>query len=195
MSHIPDAFAERLRSTFDGRLRIRWSVRAQEFRIEQKVGNAVVAPIRIDEDRDDLICARDGYDYVMSIRNGTRMPCPTCQFTELTVPALDTAHIRCSYCASKGLDGRVTAGYWPLEDALIDHLRKIDPLRGQTFELSAATDRRNRALLQSNENSISDIVISKGAEDYDALVGIPHFGYSTAKMWPAEMGPQPNQAS
>lgn len=190
MSQIPDQFAQRLQDTFDGRLRIRWSHKAQEFRIEQKVGNAVVAPIKIDADRDDLICARDGYDYVLSIRNGTRMPCPSCQFTELSVPALEFAHIRCPYCASQGRDGRVTAGYWPLEDALIDHLRKIDPLRGQTFELSKAADRKNRALLQSNENSISDIVTSKAEEDYNDLVGIPSFGYATSKMWPSDLGPQ-----
>lgn len=188
--NIPSAFEERLHSTFNGRLRIRWSVKAREFRIEQRVGNAITAPIRIEADRDDLICARDGFDYLLSIRNGDRMPCPECEWAELKVPVRDFVDIRCPYCASKGRQGRVVAGYWPLDDSLLDHLRKIDPLRGASAELAAAADRRNAAHLASLEAKMSNEIYAHGAENYDALVGIPHFGYSTSKLWPADLGPK-----
>lgn len=184
--NIPTAFEERLTKTFDGRLRIRWSVRAREFRIEQKVGNAVLAPIRIDEDRDDLICARDGYDYVLSVRSGDRMPCPSCEWTELPVPIREFRDIRCPYCASKGKQGRTVAGYFPLDDSLITHLQMLDPLRGASKELAQAADLRNEALLNSLERKFSNEILAHGSDNYDALVGIPHFGYSQAKHWPTE---------
>lgn len=187
--HIPDVFKERLERAFDGRLRIRWSVKAREFRIEQQVGRAVVPPVRIEEDRDDLICARDGFDYVLSVRSGDRMPCPECEWTELKVPVRGFVDIRCPYCASKGRQGRTVAGFWPLDDTLITHLQMIDPLRGASKELAAAADRRNEARLAQAERDFSNTIYAQGADHYNEMVGIPQFGYSTAKGWPSDMGP------
>lgn len=192
MQSIPSAFEERLRDAFDGRLRIRWSVKARELRIEQKVGNAITIPIRIDADRDDLICARDGYDYLLSIRSGDRMPCPECEWTELKVPVRDFVDIRCAYCASKGKQGRTVAGYWPLDDSLIDHLKKIDPLRGASQRLAKEADLANARRLASLEADFSNTIYAHGADHYAELVGIPQFGYSHAKHWPTDLGPQPS---
>lgn len=181
---IPTAFAERLKRAFGGRLRIRWSVRDREYRVEQRVGRAVTAPIRIDDDRDDLICARDGFDYVLSVRSGDRMPCPTCEWTELKVPIREFRDIRCPYCATKGKQGRTVAGYFPLDDSLITHLQMIDPLRGASKELADAADRRNAAKLASEERHLSNIVEAHGADHYADIVGIPQFSYTNAKHWP-----------
>ncbi len=182
---IPTNFENRLTRLFDGRLRIRWSVRAREWRIEQKVGRAIVPPIRIEEDRDDLICARDGYDYVLSVRSGDRMPCPSCEWTELPVPVKEFRDIRCPYCASKGKQGRTVAGYFPLDDSLITHLQMLDPLRGASKELVAAADRRNEALMASAERKLSNTVTAHGADHFNELFDIKQFAYSGAKHWPS----------
>lgn len=187
---IPAAFEERLRSTFQGRLRIRWSVKAREWHIEQKVGRAITAPIRIEADRDDLICARDGFDYLLTVRQGDRMPCPICEWQELKVPVRDFVDIRCAYCASKGLQGRTVAGFWPLDDSLIDHLKKLDPESDYSRNLAKDIDRRNQQREASQEADLSNTVKSAGSEHFDSIVGIPHFGFSTAKQWPADLGPQ-----
>ena len=175
--NAPTEFTERLHSTFDGRLRIRWSAAERQFHIEQKVGRAVVAPIRIEEGRDDLIRARDGYHPVMTITPGDRTPCPECNFT-LRVPVRDTADIRCPYCQLKGRTTRVVAGYWPLDDSLIEHLRKIDPLRPGSETLAEEADRRNHQRLQSAENDISNAGYAALDERYNRIVGIPQVGYT-----------------
>src|SRR5262245_29340645 len=110
--NAPTEFTERLQQKFDGRLRVRWSAKEQHFVIEQRVGRAVVAPIRISEGRDDLIRARDGYHPVMVISAGDRMRCPTCHY-EMKVPVRDTVDVKCEYCGLKGRQTHVVAGYWP----------------------------------------------------------------------------------
>lgn len=177
----PKNFRDRLEQAFQGRLRIRYSDRERAWHIEQQVGRAVVAPIAIEADRDDLIRARDGYHFVMSIREGTRMPCPVCHY-ELEVPAFDTADIRCGYCALKGRQTRVVAGFFPLNDFLIDHLRKIDPLRGAQRELAEQADRANALRLKAAEADLSDTVISAASDDYRRLVGIPMTGYTGKEL-------------
>lgn len=174
----PTEFTELLHKTFDGRLRIRWSASLNEFHIEQKVATGfALSPIRIDEGRDDLIRARDGYMFVMAVRTGDRMPCPECNY-KLTVPVFDTADIRCPYCAVKGRHTRVVAGFWPLNDRLIEHLRKIDPLRGASDELAAEADRHNQMLLASQENDYVNHGNAAAEENYRRLVGIPMVGYT-----------------
>lgn len=173
----PTTFTRQLKDEFQDRLRIRWSAKRREFHIEQRVGRMAPNPCRIDEGDDDLIRARDGYIHVMSISPGDRTPCPECHF-ELQVPVMDTADIRCPYCQIKGRTTRVVAGYWPLNERLIDHLRKLDPLRGHSHELAAEADRRNVARLKAAEANLSDTVISAADDDYRRLVGIPSVGYT-----------------
>lgn len=185
----PSTFVDRLHRVFDGRLRIRWSEKEREFRIEQKVGRAVVAPLAIDSGRDDLICARDGYSYVLAIRSGDRMLCPNCQWQELRVPVRDFVDVQCSYCASKGRQSRTTVGFWPLDDSLIDHLRRIDPTRGQVKQEAIDLDRRNTLREAAAERHAFNQGEAAALQDYNNLVGIPQFGYSHAKCWPSELGP------
>lgn len=173
----PPAFTRQLDDVFNGRLRIRWSAKRREFHIEQKVGRMAPNPCHIDEGDDDLIRARDGYIYVMSIRPGDRMPCPDCDY-QLSVPVMDTADIRCPYCQLKGRTTRVVAGYWPLNERLIEHLRRIDPLRGGSDEMAAAADAYNESRLKAAEAAYSDTIISAADDDYRRLVGIPSVGYT-----------------
>jgi hypothetical protein len=173
---VPTAFAERLRHTFDGRLRLRWSVREKNWHVEQKVGHGfALAPARIEEDRDDLICARDGYFHIMTITPGDRMPCPKCEY-KLRVPVMEIEHLRCPYCQLKGRATRVFAGYWPLDDNLIRHLQKIDPLRGASEALAAEADRHNALLMETLVNDAVAPGLASAEERYNRMVGIAQVG-------------------
>lgn len=137
----------------------------------------MVAPVKIDESRDDLIRARDGYHPVMTITPGDRMRCPSCNY-ELRVPVRDTHDIRCGFCMLQGRQTRVTAGFWPLDDSLIQHLRMIDPLLDHQTEVAEAADRHNRLLLKSQEEDASRPGYSALSDKYNNLVGIEQVGYT-----------------
>jgi len=171
----PAEFVSRLEREFDGRLRIRWSAKLQEFHIEQKVGHGRIPPARVDEGSDDLIRARDGYHFVMAVRAGDRMPCPRCGY-ELRVPVRDTVDVRCGYCLLRGRKTSVVCGYWPLDDSLLEHLRKIDPTKD--VDLAAEADAANALLLKSLENDAVRPGEAAADELYNRLVGIPQVGYT-----------------
>lgn len=174
---IPESFSERLEREFDGRLRIRWSKAGGEFHIEQKVGRAALPPTYVSEYDDDLIRARDGYMYVMTVRPGDRMRCPDCNST-LKVPIMRTAETICGYCKMKGRDGRHVAAYYPLGDTLIDHLKKIDPMRRFRQDLAKAADRKNEAIMESRKRETSNQIEASTKDHWTKLVGIQSVGYS-----------------
>lgn len=171
----PQEFVERLERMFDGRLRIRWSQSQREWHIEQKVGFGRIPPARIDEGSDDLIRARDGYHFVMAVRQGDRMPCPKCGLT-LRVPVRDTVDVHCGYCKLRGRTSSVVCGYWPLDDTLLTHLRKIDPTRD--VDLAAEADAQNVLLLKSMEDDAVAAGNAEASDLYNRIVGIPQVGYT-----------------
>lgn len=130
---VPAGFARELNEAFGGRFRLRWSNKREEFHVEQRVSNGRVLEPPTDDNGDwdtyddDYIRARDGFKYVMAVRDGDRMPCPICNAT-LSVPIMETREVVCVRCRLSGRDGRVAAAYYPLNHVLIEHLRYIDPL-------------------------------------------------------------------
>lgn len=178
MRNAPDDFQSRLKREFDGRLRIRWSTGKGEWHIEHKVGRAVVPPSPVDETDDEHIRARDGYMFVMAIREGDRMPCPGCG-TELRVPILKTAEVKCTYCKLSGKDGRYPAAYYPLEgDMLIERLREIDPFRGRGKVIAGMMDQRNKAIMQSRERELTNTIEASTKDNWNRIAGIPSVGYT-----------------
>lgn len=173
--NAPSQFSQLLHQAFDGRLRIRWSSRLNEWHIEQRVGRPLFPPHHISEGDDDGIRARDGYHYVMSVRTGDRMPCPECGL-QLSVPVMDTWDIKCGYCASKGRTRSVIAGFWPLNDRLIAHLQKIDPNRD--VDIAGETDAANRCLLQRQEDDAMRPGEAYVNDRYNRLVGIEQTGWT-----------------
>src|SRR5574343_1629107 len=116
MRIAPSAFTARLEREFGGRLRIRWSTQRGEWHIEQKVARAHLPQYYLYENDDAGIRQRDGYDYLLAIREGDRMPCPRCGHT-VKVPVMVTGEARCDRCGK-----RYGAAYFPLEgDALIQY--------------------------------------------------------------------------
>ncbi|NBV25387.1 MAG: hypothetical protein EBS05_26170, partial [Proteobacteria bacterium] len=176
MTEAPAEFVERLQAAFEGRLRIRWSNAAHEFQIEQRVARGLINfPAALTDD--EHIRLRDGYFYVMSIRSGDRMPCPRCQ-QQLTVPVREIRELSCPRCKAQGLEHRVAAGYFPLDDTLITYLKAMDPLRGASRELRAKVDAHNAAYTESQRQTVLDKAYAAGADDFNRIAGIPHVGYS-----------------
>lgn len=179
---VPEGFEEALRTLFQGRLRIRWSLQESAWIIEQRVGAAALPPIRVDPGRDDHIQARDGFAPVMTIEPGTRMACDFCGLT-LDVPIREIREVPCEPCLYRGRDARFLCTYWPLDSTLLDHLRAIDP------EVHGGREMKSRimAALGANDQLVSKI--DKGATDnreaagryyFPQMMGIQSVGWTPA---------------
>src|SRR5688500_16541104 len=101
MSYRNPQFEREFESAFNGRFRIRWSDKRQEYHVEQKMplSHPHLIPPQVQNDTggleydtysDEWIRARDGYFFTMAVRNGTKMPCPVCHLT-VDVPHMVTA--------------------------------------------------------------------------------------------------------
>ena len=173
-----DRFQDRLQEVFGGRLRIRWSTARHEFHIEERVGRAVVPPIRIQEGRDDLIRARDGYAYVMAVRPGDRMPCPHCGRT-LRVPVFQSGIAVCGDCSAAQQRNVVfPAAYFPLGENLIDHLRSIDPLRDTTRDNVKAADTHNKQIEAAEQRDLKNFGEDITRDAITTSENFPMVGYT-----------------
>ena len=176
MSTIPESFAERLDAAFKGRLRIRWSDARKEYQLEQKVGRAL-SSFPVSSTNDDSIRLRDGYLYILSIRPGTRMPCPRCT-TTLEVPVREIRELSCPLCKLKGREHRVSAGYFPLDDQLIDYLKRLDPERDASWSIRSQVDQHNTAILEAQRAKVIHAAESAANDDFNRIAGIPSVGYT-----------------
>lgn len=169
-------------------MRIRWSQQLGEWHIEQKVSRGLFPGTKPskkgwDETVDPYVRSRDGYVFIMSVRTGDRMPCPRCNH-EVKVPYMETSSITCDYCRLRGHRPHISTVYFPLGDALIGHLKKIDPENPLSEQLSADLDRANDALAAERENKVLRETDAGFHERYNRVVGIPQFGYSgKTNMW------------
>lgn len=184
----PESFTDRLASAFNNRLRIRWSHERQEYHIEQKVRRGIFPGTKPkkkgwDETVDKYVEHRDGYVFIMAVRTGDRMPCPRCGH-ELRVPFMETTHVKCAYCRLIGRQTYVAAVYFPLGDALINHLKTIDPTNPISEKIVEDLDRQNEALAARMESEAIAGAVAAFNDDYRRLVGIPtaHLSGKT-KFW------------
>ena len=176
----PVQFTERLHREFDGRLRCRWSQQRSEWQIEFKIAPGQVPGMSMprESQRDSIIRAQDGYALVCSVQRGDRMPCPRCGIT-LKVPVFEFGQTRCDYCTQQGFKAVFNAGYFPLEsDRLMEHLRKIDPLRTWHKQIVAAVDAQNQRILDEQEQKIINHTESVAKDNIKQLFGIPSVGYT-----------------
>jgi hypothetical protein len=177
MYTVPADFAARLHREFDGRLRLRWSNARHEFHLEQKVRRGLADGLVRDTHDDAGIRRRDGYLYILSIRPGTRMPCPRCA-SELQVPVHEIREVSCGYCKLKGQEHRVAAGFFPLNDSLIDYLKRLDPEREASRRLRQQVDGHNLATQTRLEQSVSNATTDAANDDFNRIAGIPSVGYT-----------------
>ena len=176
--HIPINFEKQLNREFQNRFRIRWSKKREEFQIEQKISlSQVLEPPLLsngtwDSWDDDYIRSRDGYWYVMSVRQGDRMPCQKCR-TTMKVPILKTAESICPSC-----NKRHRAAFYPLDDLLIRHLKWIDPLTDGPKRVTRMALRKNRKAQLSRENTAYGEVESAASHNFNRLFDIQSVGYT-----------------
>lgn len=174
---VPSQFQRRLLRDFGGRLRMRWSDATQQYQLEEKVGRASM-PAHDKSPDDNKIRATEGYGLVLTVAPGDREGCRQCGAT-IHLPVFDFAETRCPRC------GALTRScYWPLTDMLIEHLRKIDPLRDGPSRLKDEADTHNfqadQALQKKTSNTIKDITF----DSFNEVAEIPTFGYTGPQaMW------------
>ena len=176
--HIPQSFRDRLQTDFDGRFRIRWSDARGEFHIEQKLAPAQILepPLRSDGTwdtyNDDYIRSRDGYGYVMSVRQGDRMPCMRCRST-IKVPIRETREAVCHLC-----NKRHKAAFYPLDDLLLLHLRWIDPVHGGISRVRKYVNERNAQHDRTRNNDAYREIDAATSDNFGRLFDIQQVGYT-----------------
>ncbi len=100
------------------------------------------------------------------------MRCPECN-SEIKVPVMHFGEAVCEFCRTRGKDGRWAAAYYPLGDALIQHIRRLDPLLGHNSDLVQLQDAYNNAILAGHRNKAMNEIESITLDDYRRIVGIP----------------------
>jgi len=179
----PREFLKRLESEFRGRYRLRWSNQRGEWLIEEKLQRGEFGSFSLDEESDVFIRMRDGYGLVCTIRTGDRMPCPRCR-TTLLVPVKEFAEVVCGFCKQQGRKATTIAGFFPLNDDLIYHLRRINPDTPWHETLVAEIDAQNVQRQTSLDRSIDTIAEATWGDNHRQLFETPTVGYTknTHKM-------------
>lgn len=166
-------------------------MRLNEYHIEQRVGRAVLPPLRIDEGDDRFIRARDGYAFVMAIKAGTHTYCRKCHL-RCEVPVLRTSEIKCEYCERvKARRGREFGGYWPLNDRLLQYLHKIDPNRDGHLNGVAEGDLAMERAEMARQRSIHNHIESATLDDKYQLFGTPFSGYTGKSLGTPDINGKP----
>lgn len=182
---VPQVFHDRLDEEFKGKIRIRWSDEQEEWHVEQKVRSGLAgSPLTSRDDynrnywRDDVIRSKDDYMWVMSVKQGTTFACPTCA-SKLIAPTRSQEMISCGYCKQKGYEHHVLAGHWPLDETLIDHLKKLEwQLDHPEQHAGASLTAQNAALKKIQERRVLDPTMAAWEDRYNKIVGIPSVGYT-----------------
>jgi hypothetical protein len=177
MQIVPRQFQRDLEHNFHGRVRIRWSSQHEEWQIEEKVAQGLLATTPVKSESDTAIRMRDGYSFICGVKTGDRMPCPRCKRT-LRVPIHEFGEVSCGYCAQQGRGSSVIAGHFELNDRLLQHLRRISAEYTWRDEIikEIKTDEVRQELSKERElDNIAETAISDG---YQRMNEIQQFGYT-----------------
>lgn len=180
---VPQEFQARLEEEFGpDKIRLRWSHEWDEWHVEQKVRRGLVGlgEGRKERYQDDVIRYRDGYMWVMSVKQGSRFSCPKCHLP-LTAPTRETKMVSCTHCRLKGYDHQWPACHWPMDETLIEHLKLLE--RGidtKHKEMQAA-----RVMLEKQKlRQVLDPTVDAFRDNFELGMGIQSVGYTgREKMW------------
>lgn len=174
---VPVQFQNRLSRDFGGRLRIRWSDATSQFQLEEKVGRAAM-PASPKSPDDNKIRATEGFSLVLTVAPGDREGCRKCGST-IKLPTFDFAETRCPQCRTL-----TRSCYWPLTDMLIEHLRKIDPMRDGPSRLKEEADLHTHQAAQARQKQASNAIKDITLDSFNEIAQIPTFGYTGPQaMW------------
>lgn len=168
----PESFLEALRLQFDGRFRLRWSEGTSQWHLEQKVGRGRPPHKKVSPLDDRAIRWKDGFEFLLAVTPGDRTRCPSCQMVT-KVPVLKMQYAKCEWCEKE-----FRACYWPLGEALLQHLRYLDPDRGGAERVLRDVEdaeylqefRRKRRVREEAKDAVWD--------DWRTLFNIPSVGYT-----------------
>lgn len=173
----PVEFTARLRRDFGQRLRLRWSDSQHQWLVEQKVGRAA-APARPGTEMEDRwVQARDGYALVLTVAPGDRERCQHCGET-VRLPVYDFRETACPRC------GKLTRScHWQLNDQLLEHLRRIDPMRDGPRRMARDADRATHAAEQSRIRANSNETESIIKDAIGQIGGFTTVGYTGKEIY------------
>ncbi len=174
----PEQFVRDLERNFHGRMRIRWSNQKHEWVIEEKVARGLLPDEYTAADNDNAIRLRDGYGLVCSVKTGDRMPCPRCKL-ELKVPVHEFAEVRCPFCAHQGRSESIVAGYFDLNDRLIQHLRRISAEYTWRDEILDEVKTSEIKQQESQERDLDNIGEAVASEGYNRMNEVLQVGYTS----------------
>lgn len=175
MEQAPAWFVQALKHEFDDRLRIRWSLANHEWHVEQKAFYPVPPLESITSIDDAGIRAQDGYEFVLTVRPGDRMPCRNVNcWEDLRVPLRAFKEVKCQGC---GTVHDVT-GFFPLNDQLLQWLRRIDPIRGGTQRVLESVTAKMEKRDRDREREMSNHVEAVTKEYWSYIAGIQSVGYT-----------------
>jgi hypothetical protein len=180
--NAPESFIDKLESTFQGRLRIRWSNQRHAWLIEQRIKRGLFGGFKPtkrgwDESIDKYIQTRDGVIEIMEVRTGTLMDCPKCGH-ELKVPFMHTTAIRCGFCHLRGQTPSINNVFMPLNDSLIYHLKSIDPKNPISEANVERIDRENEQLALMMEQDALNAAEAGLLDRFNRIAGINQWGYT-----------------
>lgn len=178
---VPEEFKQRLQEEFGDKIRVRWSDKWNEWHVEQKVRRGLAAPpSKVDPYSDDQIRHNDGYMWIMSVKQGSKFDCPQCGLT-LHAPTRATEHVVCGHCKLKGYNAHWLACHWPLDETLVQHLKKLQWELDDTRHTLAKADVAMRKL---QERAFLDPTVAAWEDAHGRLAGILQTGYTGKEhMW------------
>jgi hypothetical protein len=173
---------ERLNREFDGRIRIRWSNQHQNYSVEQKYARA--ATKWSEREDDEVIRAREGYLQIFAVTPGDRFECERCRDV-IKVPINEFRLIKCANCTRRGVDSRYILGFFDLDsEHIIDHLRRLDPLKGTQQKIRtqiAEANQKRQQELERDQWNFRESYVKDGMEA--KLFGIPQTAINKVAMW------------
>ncbi len=179
---------ERLKDEFNDRLRLRWSGKEKNWHVEQKFARGYHPSRRAndDDESDEMIRAREGYLQICTVQPGDHMRCERCNYT-INVPVNEFRMIQCEQCQLMGWQTKYVVGFFDLDsEHLLDHLRRLDPLRSASNKIREKIAENNKKLYEKEQNRPSELAEAYVKDMSNDLFGIAHQG-STKVMEGSEV--------
>lgn len=193
---IPETFADRLHTRFNGRFRLRWSEVEHQYLLEQRVARGLAPGLmkfEFDNERkrkyqlEERIRQQDGYILTAVITAGTTAYCPRCE-SPTPSPRFEFQVSFCAPCASHGVEQLVHSGFFHFNDQLLEAIEEIDPHKDGVDRTIAKTIRHNEARERELEYQLMAPIEARFRDDFKRLVGIPGVGY-TGRIFAGSDGP------
>ena len=195
MYAVPEGFAEELKREFAGRLSIRWSKAERAFVVEQKQGRETTLHLRpakrhpgMSSPRwtDELLRYEDeryrrkkGLARVCAVSVGDRVPCRRdgCVGV-IKVPLGKVVSKACPVCDTPSKP----VGFFPLNNWLLEELRRTDPYRGGLERVFADLDKQDAERVRLAARKLKNHTEDVWKDAFTKVFGIESVGYTGKEL-------------